>query len=263
MHALARRRTILELLQDKPYVTVEEAGGATDASPATIRRDFADLARQGLVVRGHGGVHRMETLPTMGVVAHARRASLNPEAKARICQRAVTLLSAGDVVIIDGGSTTTHFAHFLPPTVRVITNSLALASALNDPAENRPMPEVNVTGGYLSPKGALLMGPQTVHALEAYSANWAFLSCGGIDADGIYNSNDLLVDTERAMIARAKNVAFLVEVRKFGVTAMVRVCSLRDVDVLVTDEEPPTEYRAVLEENGVRLLVAGADSGRA
>lgn len=256
MHALERRRVILELLQDKPYLTVEEAGVSTRASPATIRRDFADLGHQGLVVRGHGGVHRVESLPTLGVVAHSRRASQNPEAKARICRRAAKLLMPGDVVIVDGGSTTAHLAACLPPSVRVITNSLALASALNDPSENRPMPEVNVTGGYLSPKGALLMGPQTVAGLRAYSATWAFLTCGGIDSTGIYNSNDLLVDTEREMMARAQRVALLAESRKFGLTAMVRVCPLADIDLVVTEAPPTPDFAEVLAANGVSVLVA-------
>lgn len=256
MHALERRRRILELLHSENFATVERVQELLGASPATVRRDFADLAEQALVVRGHGGVHRLDNAPVMGVLPYARRKVDHPEKKDRIARAAAALLRPGDVVIIDGGTTTAPLARHLSPYVRVITNSLPLASALNEPANDKaPIPEVNMTGGYLYPKSEVLLGPQTVIALREYHANWAFLGASGVTEDGVLNSNNLVVDTQREMMERAQKVAILADSSKFGRTAMVRICILDAVDVLVTDIRPPKALEMALKEAGVEVIV--------
>lgn len=259
MHALERRRRILELLQQESFVTVEKVQHELGASPATIRRDFADLAHQNLVVRGHGGVHRVDNAPVMGVMPYSRRRSEHSDEKERIAAAAAELLAPGDVVIIDGGSTTVHLAKFLSPLVRVITNSLPLASALNQPAQGTSaVPEVNVTGGYLYPMSEVLLGPQTVQSLKEYNATWCFLSASAINEEGILNSNNLVVDTQREMMARARKTAVLMDSSKFTKTAMVKICPLAALDAIVTDAPPPRHLAAVLQEHDVAVVLAAA-----
>jgi DeoR family ulaG and ulaABCDEF operon transcriptional repressor len=256
MHALERRRRILEMLQKDPFISVEQVQKALGSSPATIRRDFADLAEQGLVVRGHGGIHRLDNAPIMGVLPFSRRKVEHPDAKERIARAAAGMLVDGEVVIIDGGTTTSPLAHYLSPHVRVITNSLPLASALNEPTNGRTtVPEVNMTGGYLYPRSEVLLGPQTVLSLKEYHANWAFIGASGVTTRGILNSNNLVVDTQREMINRAQKLAILADSSKFQHTAMVLVCTLDVVDVLVTDAMPPAELKAALDENGVEIII--------
>lgn len=258
MHALERRRRILELLGTESFVTVEQVQKLLGASPATIRRDFAELSEQALVVRGHGGVHRIDNAPVMGVLPLSRRRVEHPEGKERIAAAAAALLRPDDVVIIDGGSTTAGLAHHLSPKVRVITNSLTLATAMTESrAQRAPAPEINMTGGYIYPNSEVLLGPQTVTALREYNANWAFLGASGVTPEGILNSNNLVVDTQREMIARAEKVAFLIDGSKWMRTAMVRVCPLAGVDVIISDTPPPEELRAAIVENEVELIVAG------
>ncbi len=257
MHSLERRRHILELLKTESFLTVEQVQKLLGSSPATTRRDFADLADQMMVVRGHGGIHRIDDAPVMGVVPFSRRQVTNPEAKERIAQKAAELLSPNDVVIIDGGTTTAPIARYISPLVRIITNSLPLASALNEPlSDKNPIPEVNVTGGYLYPKSEVLLGPQTVQALKQYHANWAFLGCHGITAEAIHNSNGMVVDTQQEMINRAEKVAILADSSKFDKAAMVRLCELNAIDVIITDSKPPKNIESALKENGVTLIVA-------
>lgn len=256
LHSLERRRHILELLKTESFLTVEQVQQALGSSPATTRRDFAELADQMMVVRGHGGIHRIDDAPVMGVVPYSRRQVTNPAGKERIAQKAAELLSPNDVVIIDGGTTTAPIARYISPLVRIITNSLPLASALNEPLSDKsPIPEVNVTGGYLYPKSEVLLGPQTVHALRQYHASWAFLGCHGITAEAIHNSNAMVVDTQQETIKRAENVAVLADSSKFDKPAMVRLCDLAEIDVVITDKKPPAAIDSALRENGVRVIV--------
>src|SRR5690606_26389117 len=115
LHALERRRHILELLKTESFLTVEQVQNLLGSSPATTRRDFADLADQMMVVRGHGGIHRIDDAPVMGVVPYSRRQVTNPEGKERIARAAAALLNANDVVIIDGGTTTAPIARYISP----------------------------------------------------------------------------------------------------------------------------------------------------
>lgn len=256
MHSLERRRRILEMLQKDSFVSVDQVQQALKASPATVRRDFADLAEQSLVVRGHGGVHRLDNAPIMGVLPYSRRRVDFPEAKERIARAAAGLLKDGDVVIIDGGTTTVGLANWISPLVRVITNSLPLASALNEPTNGRTQaPEVNMTGGYLYPKSEVLLGPQTVLSLREYHAEWTFLGASSVTGDGVMNSNNLVVDTQREMMARSNKVAILIDSSKFGKSAMVMVCPLSSVDVIVTDAAPPKPLDAVLRDCGVKVVI--------
>jgi DeoR/GlpR family transcriptional regulator of sugar metabolism len=256
MHALERRRKILDLLARESFLTVDRVVELLEASPATVRRDFAYLAEQMLVVRGHGGIHRLDNAPIMGVLPFSRRKVDAPEAKDRIAREAARLLSTGDIVIIDGGTTTAPLAKYLSSQVRVITNSLPLASALNEPPnESSGVPEVYMTGGYLYPKSEVLLGPQTVLALKQYHANWTFLGCNSVSVTGVLNSNDLVVDTQVEMMERAEKVAILADHTKFNRTAMVKVCDLSKLDALVTDMMPPEPLRAALQEAEVRIIV--------
>ncbi|MCC5874766.1 MAG: DeoR/GlpR transcriptional regulator [Candidatus Sumerlaeia bacterium] len=257
MHALERRRRILEILAETSFLSVEEAEKKLGASPATIRRDYNELAHQGLVVRGHGGIHRLDNAPIMGVLPFSRRKVEHPEGKTRIAKAAAGLLKDGEIVIIDGGTTTVNLAQFLPQHVRVVTNSLPLASALNEPGNGRVgVPEVNMTGGYVYPRSEVLLGPQTVKSLAEYSADWTFLGAGGVTVDGIFNSNNLIVDTQRMMIERAGKLAILVDSTKFKGPAMMKVCELMVADYIVTDEKPPAELLEACKEHKVEVVVA-------
>jgi DeoR/GlpR family transcriptional regulator of sugar metabolism len=257
MHALERRTKILEMLQKDAFLSVEEVQQALDASPATIRRDFAELAERMLVVRGHGGVHRLENAPINGVLPFSRRKVERPEGKNRIAKAATGLLREGDIVIIDGGTTTVGIAQYISPLVRIITNSLPLASALNEPAQGRSaVPEVNMTGGSVYPRSEVLLGPLTVKTLKEFNSNWAFLGANGITNAGVYNSNNLVADTQKEMIERAQQIAILADSTKLGRLAMVKVCELTMVDVIVTDEQPPADLVAACAEADVKIVVA-------
>lgn len=257
MHALERQRKILEIIEADSFLSVDHAQKVLNSSSATIRRDFALLAQQGLVIRAHGGVHSLDNAPIMGVLPFSSRKVEHPEGKDRIAKAAASLLNDGEIVIVDGGTTTLNLAKYLSPHIRVITNSLPLASALNEPANGRTtVSEVNMTGGYVYPRSEVLLGPQTVKTLMEYNATWSFIGANGVMPDGIFNSNNLVVDTQRMMVERAQHVAILIDGSKLNRPAMMKVCELQAIDCIVTDKEPPADLAEALRENDVKVIVA-------
>ncbi|PQO29030.1 DeoR/GlpR family DNA-binding transcription regulator [Blastopirellula marina] len=231
----SRHDQILRLLAESGVLQVDDAVKKLKSSPATIRRDFGQLAEAGLVERVHGGVRLVkqgQMLPFMTRVVQ------NAEAKLEIARRATSLLKDGDVIFIDGGTTTLQLAHCLPPLrLRIITNSLRLAAAIEQRSHGRDRWEIFLTGGFLFPGSSLLVGPSAQAAIIQYHANWALLSAGGITEDGIYNDNEHVVESERLMIKHADRVAVLADDSKFGHHAMRHIAKLELVNYLVTNRK--------------------------
>lgn len=231
-----RHERILRLASERGTVYVDRVSRETGASLPTLRRDFAELSQSGAIERVRGGIR---VVRKEGSTSFLMREVQHSDAKARIARRAVRLLRPGDVVFVDGGTTTFHVSFCLPPIpLRVITNSLRLASALDDPAQRHPEWEVYLTGGFLQHGSSLLTGPGTLHALDFYHADWAFLSVGGITEQGMFNTSEAVVETERKMIERADNTIVLADQSKLGKRAMCRVCGVDQISYLITDPYP-------------------------
>ena len=149
-----------------------------------------------------------------------------------------------------------HLAACFPPfPLRVITNSLRLAAALSEHGWRRRALEVFLTGGYLYPQASILLGPQAVNALSQYHAHWCFLSAEGISEAGLSNTNEMVVEVERVMMARAGKVVVLADHSKLGVRSMAHMCRLEDIDLLVTDAHPDAvEFLGQVRDAGVEVV---------
>ena len=237
---IAERRhgKILEAMENQQLLSVEEAMRLTGASAATIRRDFDYLARENLVQRLRGGARLLQRQLMM---PFALRAVHMEEQKCQIAQKVAMLLQPGDVVIIDGGTTTAQLAKYLPDIpLCIVTNSLRLASLLDQQTHRRAALEVLVTGGQLYPSGGILLGPTVIASLARYHAKWAFISVVGITTDGIYNNNEAVVEVQQQMLASAEHTVVLADHTKIGRRALCRVCALQAID-LATDANPKAD----------------------
>jgi DeoR family transcriptional regulator, fructose operon transcriptional repressor len=95
--------------------------------------------------------------------------------------------------------------------------------------------------------------------MQGIRVNKAILGAGGIVAEGIYNSNLLLVETERQMMSCAQEVIIVADHTKFGRLALSRLCGLDEIRRVVTDAGLGDEYLALLEDAGVQLHLAPCD----
>lgn len=251
MIQLERHERILEHLNAQRFLGAEQAQTLLGASPATIRRDFNDLADKGLAQRTRGGLRRLDQVED-GALPYAFRAGRFSAEKAIIARHAASLLQPGDSVFVDGGTTTYALARFVPNIpLTMITNSLRLASALGERAGQLPALRVLLSGGALHPEAGLLVGPQAIRTLSEYHADWAFVSPGGVDRGGIYNTNEDAAASERVMIRNARQTAVLADPGKLGKTSLCRIVGLEAVQRLITT--PPGI--------GEELLTSLADDG--
>lgn len=251
-----RQQQLIDTLAVRRFLRLDDAVKLTNASLATVRRDFAALAEAGVVQRFRGGI-RLPQSDTM--LPFALRDYLFSEAKQRLAQRAAALLRPGDVLFVDGGTTTAHLAACLPAIpLRIITNSVRLATML-DEGNRRSNYEIYLTGGGLYPRSGLLTGPSAAAAVAQYRACWAFLSVGGLTRDGLFNTTESVVETERRMIAHAEKVVVVADHSKIGRTAMCRVCPLEEIDILITEDTAPVApLREKLEASCVQCILVPA-----
>lgn len=254
MIQLERQERILEHLNSHRFLGIEQANSLLGASPATIRRDFNELAEKGLAQRTRGGLRRLEQVED-GALPYAFRAGRYSAEKDQIARHAMGLLKPGDAVFVDGGTTTHHMVSCMPDfPLTVITNSLRLAAALGERAPRKNGLRVLLSGGTLHPEAGLLVGPQATRMLSEYHADWAFISPGAVDRHGIYNTNEEAAATERVMIRNARQTAVLADPGKFGKATLCRIVGLEAIHRLLTT--PRTENEALLgqlAEDGVRL----------
>ena len=127
-----RKHHILDVLHRDGQLIAKQMSAELGLSEDTIRRDLRELAAEGLLLRVHGGA-----LPaSSGVADLAARRHIATAAKAAIGRAAAHLIRPGQIVMLDGGTTTLELARCLPPelSATIVTHSPAIAVALEDRA---------------------------------------------------------------------------------------------------------------------------------
>lgn len=231
-----RQARLLELLKQVGEMDLDEACRRLGGSEATMRRDFVRLTEAGLVERFWGGVRWKDEAPgILGPPAFAQRLGVLMEEKRDIARAAAALLRDGDVVFIDGGTTTYQLCEFLAQKrIRILTNSLAIAHAIDCHRGEQRGAELILSGGILQAGSGLVAGPAAEVFFRRYRADWLFLSAAGIDADGVYNYDEDVLSSEKIMIERAARTVLLLDHSKIGRTAMCRLSSVRKIHLLIT-----------------------------
>ena len=229
----------MSYLSDHLEVTVEEACTIFEVSPATIRRDFNLLAQKQEITKTWGGI-KLSSLaePDRSALSVEKQGTRYLSEKRRIAEQAASLIRENDVVIVDGGTTTSEMTPLIAGMrIKIITNSVLIAYQIHHTGRGKGGAEVIMAGGLLYPSGALTVGPQAINNLREYYANIAFLSVGGISEIGATNSNILVVETERQMIDQSEQVVMLADHSKFGKQDLVRLCDFDRIHTIVTDDQ--------------------------
>lgn len=252
-----RLQEIKDYLIHHSELTVDEACDIFKASPATIRRDFNFLIEKRKVEKAWGGITRLDgTEQDTSMLTVAHRQTLFANEKNKIAERAASFIQDGDTIIIDGGTTTFFLTNYIAQKkIRVITNSILIAYQIDKDRNKNYGAEVFVTGGLIYPDSGLLVGPQAISNIKQYHANLAFLSVGGIQCEQATNSNQLVVETERAIIEQSERVIMLADHSKLGKRSMCQICTINEIDVLVTDyNEEKRDIIAEIGKAGVEVI---------
>jgi DeoR/GlpR family transcriptional regulator of sugar metabolism len=244
-----RRQFILEVLQREKKVLSSELSTVLKVSEDTVRRDLRELAELNLLHRVHGGA----LLISPGTASYADRQKQAPQEKEVIARTAAKLVRPGQVVILDGGTTTLQLARHLPLDLQatIITNSPPISIALAD----HPQIEVVMLGGQLYKKALVNVGAATVEALQMIRADICFLGVCSLHPDvGISVSNLNEAYVKRAMISRSAEIVGLVTAAKLDTAASYVVESIQVLTYLVTAPTVTNEMLTAYQRLGLTVI---------
>jgi DeoR/GlpR family transcriptional regulator of sugar metabolism len=248
-----RRQKVLELVKKRGFVALTDLASQLSFSESTIRRDLDYWDQHGVLKRTHGGaMFTGEQLGSMPALDERLTTALAE--KQAVARAAALRIEEGFAVLLDGGTTTLEVAKLLVGRrLQVVTNSLPIATLL---AASREI-DLIMLGGYVYPKTGVALGPLTVAMLERIHVQQAIMGVSGVTPQGLYNSNLLLVETERAMMRSADEVVVAADHTKLDRPALSLLCPLSTIDTLIVDAGLSKEQRRWITEAGTRLIVAG------
>ena len=229
MYPQERQDEILAILEKYQYVTVAYLIEKLRYSSATVNRDLNVLERRQLVRRSYGGVE----LVASGSVPLVFRQHKQHRAKEKIAQKAAEFVCNGDVLFIDGSTTTQHMAPYLAEkeNITVITNNITLVSYLSDLGVS-----CIVLGGRILEAPSMTGSIDTVDMARTYRADKAFFSTGGVTDDGsICSGGGIYCELYRVMMQNSKQSFYLVDNNKRNRNLSKVLCDFSEVDYVISD----------------------------
>ena len=243
------------MLNQKSELSVKEIAEMLHVSDMTVRRDLNELERQGIIRRTHGGATLLD--PSSSVrdpYILGEQTAKNVREKSMIGIKAASLVRPDETILLDSGSTTPfvarHIDKDLPLTVLCYTFTNAL--------EFYPRKNANLIllGGFFHRDSNIFHSVENRALISNIRADKAFISTGGLDPElGLTTYFYYEADIKREMIRSARQIILVTDSTKFGKISVTHFAGLDEVDTIITDEGISDEYREILADRGIELLI--------
>jgi DeoR/GlpR family transcriptional regulator of sugar metabolism len=246
-----RKLILLELLKQEGRIVARTVAARLEVSEDTIRRDLRELAGEGLLQRVHGGA-----LPASPAMADfAARQHIAVDDKSAIGRAAAQLIQPGQVVFIDGGTTSAQLVRHLPPDLRatVVTHSPSVAVDL----ATHPSIDVIMLGGRLFKHSVVGVGSATVEAIRQVRADLYFMGVCNVHPEAGLSTGDFEeAGVKRALSAAAAETIVLASPEKLATASPYQVIPLDELSGLVTMASVPAELLAPYRARGISIHLA-------
>jgi DeoR family transcriptional regulator, myo-inositol catabolism operon repressor len=247
---LARINHIEEYILNNKTVSLDKLCEVFNVSMNTIRRDISTLIEKGSIKKIYGGV-TVNEINT--VVPFEERYIEHSSEKDMICKLASKFIHDGDVIFIDSGTTTMKILDYIKDyqNLTILTNNLNIITA----SYSYPNLNVITLGGNLIRETSSFSGIGSADLLKYYNISKAFMASAGISSSYmVTNSTFQEYDIKKAIIEKAEESYVLVDSSKFGKSALVTYCELKDVDYLITNNMPSDSFVQYCNINKVNLF---------
>ncbi len=251
-NTLDRRTEILKLLEKEDRLSVSKLSKLYEVSEVSIRNDLGKLEDKGLLIRTRGGAIKKQ--PVNFDLSLNMRVNRFKKEKQRIGKKAIELISEGDTIVMDSGSTTLEISKNLGgfKNIKLITNSLPIAEQVAD----FEGVEVIIAGGILRPEMRSLIGPMAESNLRNYYCDIAFLGADGIEFDkGIYTPVIHEATLSKTMMEIAKKVVLVSDSSKFGRKSFVKIGNIDMVHAIISDIGIPDAEKGKIEDSRIDLFL--------
>ncbi|WP_405609482.1 DeoR/GlpR family DNA-binding transcription regulator [Polaribacter sp. Asnod1-A03] len=203
-----------------------------NVSEDTIRRDIKELDKKGLLTKIHGGA-----ISTMQKLYHYNEDVIyKREEKVAIARKAITLVKDGMVIIMSGGTTNLMLAKLFPKNLKatIYTYSLPIAMQLAE----HPTIETIFIGGKIQRNAMVTTGIDVIQFLANITANLCFIGVSGFSLEqGITGESYEVTLVKKQMISSSEHNVYLSTSNKLNLRLNYDVCSLKGIDIAITDLE--------------------------
>ncbi|WLS01517.1 DeoR/GlpR family DNA-binding transcription regulator [Shinella oryzae] len=246
-----RRAMIVERLNRDGEIIAKTLATELDLSEDTIRRDLRDMAAEGLLKRVHGGALPLSPpLPDF-----AARQSLATDEKAALGARAAAMIEPGQVIFLDGGTTTAALARVLPRSFAftVVTHSPTIACEL----ERHPSADVVLVGGRLYKHSMVAMGAQALETIRGLKADLYFMGVTAAHPTHGLTTGDMEeAATKRSVAENAAATFVLLTREKLGLASPWKIMPLAAASGLIVPADLSSDVLTPYRDMGVEVIEA-------
>ena len=250
-----RHNLILKLVEERSIVSVGDLLDLLGASEATIRRDINALAERGEVKRIRGGAEavRPRHQPHLVGMPFAMSQDINVPQKRAIARAAAALITPGESIIINGGTTTYALVEFLQDSdLDILTNSFPIAAKLFATSRNR----ITLPGGTIFREQNIVLSPFENDGIESFWGNKLFVSCYGLNRFGIMEADPLIVQAQTKLLKRTEDVIVMADSSKLRQKSAMIDTGLERISTIITDDGAKPEELEVFKAAGIKVIVA-------
>lgn len=247
-----RQQKILELLNQKSSLKVNELSLLFTVSESTIRRDLKEMEEAGLLSRTHGGAVDF-SISNIEPTYKEKEAS-NQDEKVVIGEIAARMIKNGDTVILDSGTTTLEIAkRIAAKNVSIITNSIDIAAVLC----HRENVNLLITGGNLRFTTRAMVGHITEEVLKNFRVDKAFIGANGISLEsGITTPNLAEAKTKRAMMNVSNKVIIVADSTKFNKVCLSVIAPASEITSIITTNKVDNKLLKEFENLGLEVITS-------
>jgi DeoR family glycerol-3-phosphate regulon repressor len=256
MPAQVRHSHLVETARRRGFFMVADIAAELGVSEMTIRRDLIELERDGTLMRTRGGAvaadGTSEPIIDREEPAFDARLRRNQDAKRRIALAASELVVGRPTVALDVGTTTYLLARLLAERIgpKFFTSSLRIAALLGERER-----DVHVPGGQIRGDEMSICGPSALEQFERYWFDIAFIGISGVTAEGMFDYSLDDSELKRVYLRRSSRKVVLCDSSKFHRMSLVRIADFADVDLLISEQQPPAEIAEALAAANVDIQV--------
>lgn len=240
MLAAERQTRIVELIQERGSVQVEDLAEELKVSTMTIRRDLVKLQQDNRVERCHGGAVAKQE------VDYADKRISHKNEKRKIAEKCASFIKEGNTVFLDAGTTTYEIAEFIKEMsdILVVTNDLEIAGLLKNSSV-----DLMLCGGVVQKSTGSTMGYYATQMLADFHFDIGFFGAASINEE--FQVTTPTVDKafmKRETRKQCRYAYLAVDASKFHRQSMTKINHLGDYAAVVTNAEfTPKEQEKLIE----------------
>lgn len=250
MFSFERKQKILNILEKKKFIAVEDLGKMIYCSPATVRRDLSELATEGLIRRIRGGAAYIEEKSVD--LPYSFRNVIEKDKKKYIAKLALDFISNDMTLFIDSSTTALQIVPHLKEYngLKILTNGTVTAQLLSENTNAL----VTCVGGKVHPNNSSINGAIACDFISNFQADLALLSAKSLSKFGTMEFSEDEAMVRKAYQKYAKQTILLIDSTKFEISCFYQSLPFEKINYIISDQALPKELQKIADKNKIECL---------